>query len=357
MWDFTPFLYPDIYELVKPPDHIEYKKLIQFRHKSEVIDAIEKEGKRTFILSFISYNIATFSIFKAISKKHIPYSVFTAASPGIDIRRHKDHLAKRLMRVTPNKIVRYVRSVFSRIPPALLGIRPATLLLIGGGTKSLSNIKPTVNDRTDVLWIHSLDFDIYLNNTEDNREERNIAVFLDEYYPFHHDEIFSGIPHATTADEYYPILCRFFDYIEKELNLEVVVAAHPRSHYEKMLDFFQGRRVIRGKTVDLVKGAKLVILHSSNSLNFAVLYRKPMVFITTDRLDGSRNGKIIRQWASNFNKTPINISRKIDTDLKSEMWICEEYYKKYTHNFIKAEGTEELPFWQIVANKIKSIDL
>jgi hypothetical protein len=59
------------------------------------------------------------------------------------------------------------------------------------------------------------------------------------------------------------------------LDLTVVIAGHPCGHYEKRPDFFQGRKVIQGKTAELVKNAKLVILLESAAINFAILYKKP----------------------------------------------------------------------------------
>jgi len=183
-----------------------------------------------------------------------------------------------------------------------------------------------------------------------------MAVFLDEYFPFHPDNIHLGRKPPVTADEYYPLLCKFFNYVEEELGLNVVIAAHPRSHYDKLPDFFQGRKVIRGKTVELVKKSKLVILHDSTAANFSVLYKKPMIFVTMDRLEENvyGSGDSISSFASYFRKMPINISRNTNIDLGKEVLIYEEEYAKYKHDFIKIEGTEETPFWQVVSNKIKS---
>jgi len=143
--------------------------------------------------------------------------------------------------------------------------------------------------------------------------------------------------------------------MEEKLGLNVVIAAHPRSHYEKLPDFLHGRKVIRGKTVELVKDSKLVILHCSTAINFPVLYKKPMIFVTMDRLEKTVYGGYISKFASYFRKTPINISRNAGIDLERELFVYEEGYAKYKHDFIKIEGTEETPFWQVVVNKIKSL--
>jgi hypothetical protein len=216
---------------------------------------------------------------------------------------------------------------------------------------------PLINNETEVVWIHTLDYDIYLDNKESVQDETKMAVFLDEYFPFHPDFIHSGTNTPVTPEEYYPLLCKFFDYVEEDLGLKVVIAAHPRSHYDKFPDFFQGRKVIQGKTIELVKDSKLVILHCSTSMNFSVLYKKPMIFITMDGLEKSIYGGYISKFASYLRKTSINISKNSGIDLEREFFVYKEGYAKYKHDFIKMEGTEEKPFWEVVAKKIKFLTI
>lgn len=353
VWDFTPFLRPQVDSSVIPPDPIKYKNLIRFDCKRDVIAAINKEGSDCFVVSLIPYNIDTFSIFRVISKNKVPYSVFVSnAIPSPYSNKSKKNLFKKIRRLTPKKLISHF---FIRISPALFGISAATFAL-AGGTKSQTKL-PIINHETEVIWIHTLDYDIYLNNQNGQEKIENIAVFLDEDYVFHSDYIHLGIPSPTSAEDYFPFLCNFFDYIETKLNLEVVIAAHPRSHYEELPDYFQGRKVVRGKTAELVRKAKLVILQDSTSINFPVLYKKPMIFVTTDRIEKTIYGGCISKFAFYFRKTPINISREVNIDLEDELFIYEEGYAKYQHDFIKIDGTEDLPFWQVVSNRIKSLDV
>lgn len=354
VWDFTPFLHPQVDSSVVPPDTVEYKNLMRFNSKRDAIAAISKEWGDCFVVSLISYRRGTFSIFRQISKNNIPYSVFMSNSiPNPYSNKSKKDLFKKLRRrLTPKKLI---DSFFIRIPPFLFGVSPTTFALSGGAKSSTK--MPLINRKTEVTWIHTLDYDIYLDNKESVQCETKMAVFLDQYLPFHPDGIHTGTSPPVTSDEYYPLLCKFFNYMEEELGLNVVIAAHPRSHYDKLPDFFQGRKVILGKTVELVKDSNLVILCFSSALNFPVLYKKPMIFVTMDRLEKTVYGDYISKFASYFRKTPINISRNISIDLGKEFFIDEEGYAKYKHDFIKIEGTEELPFWQVVSNKIKELNV
>jgi hypothetical protein len=349
VWDFTPFLHPQVDRLVIPPDPIEYKNFMRFNSKRDAIAAISKEREDCFVVSLIPYRINTFSIFRQITKNKLPYSVFISNSiPDPYSNKSKKFLFKKIRRLTPRKLINHL---FIKIPFFLFGVSPATFALAGGAKSSTK--MPLINYKTEVAWIHTLDYDIYLDDKESVQGGAKMAIFLDAYVPFHPDNIHAGINSPVTPDEYYPLLCKFFNYVEEELGLNVVIAAHPRSHYDKLPDFFQGRKVIRGKTIELVKDSKLVILHDSTAINFSVLYKKPMIFITMDRFEKTEGGCYISKFASYFKKKSINISRNAGIDLERELFVYEEGYAKYKHDFIKTEGTEETPFWQVVANKIK----
>ena len=55
------------------------------------------------------------------------------------------------------------------------------------------------------------------------------------------------------------------------------------------------------------------MIHTSTSVNFAVIYNKPMLFITTNRMQLTRYANdLLASW---FNKKPINISKKYNLDL------------------------------------------
>ena len=53
-------------------------------------------------------------------------------------------------------------------------------------------------------------------------------------------------------------------------------------------------------------------------------------------------------------KRVINLSGHYSIDWNKELSIDENKYKLYKNNYVKMNGTEELPFWQIVANRIKN---
>ena len=183
------------------------------------------------------------------------------------------------------------------------------------------------------------------------------AVFLDEFWPFHPEAVYTEMPFPVTAEDYYPKLVHFFERVERDLGLQVVIAAHPKSYYERLPDYFGGRKVVWGKTVRLVKDAKLAMMHDSASLNFVVLYHKPVLFLSCALHPAWANHIRVDRMAAVFGKQPINLDELAPTiDWKAELKVDEGVYKSYQEKYIKQSGSPDKPAWQIFADFLKTLD-
>ena len=132
------------------------------------------------------------------------------ALPSIIQKLQPIDILKKILRATLNKLINYV---FVRIPHRYLGIKSACFNL-AGGEQSIHYRYP-VGPNTETLWLHTLDYDIYLK--ERNKlvqTKKNMGVFLDSYLPFHPDFIRQQVPAPITPEEYYPLLCGFFDFVD-----------------------------------------------------------------------------------------------------------------------------------------------
>jgi hypothetical protein len=322
--------------------------------KQEAVSAILKELHGSFVVSLIGYNLKSFPVFRALSKNRIPYSVFMAnALPSVAQKKLQPiDVLRKILRATPGKII---KSVSIRIPYKYLGIKSACFNFAGG--EHSTYCKYPVGPKTETLWLHTLDYDIYLQEINYSvLSNKDTCVFLDEYIPFHPDYIHMQVSPPATPEEYYPILCRFFDCLEDNHGIHINIAAHPRSIYEELPDYFGGRSVIIGKTVQMIRESGFVVAHSSTALNFAVLFRKPVVFITTNQLQQSSLGEFKKLMASWFGKLPINIDNPVAIDWDKELTVDEKAYSKYK-NCYKKNGSEDIPFWKAVSKRIKSFDV
>ena len=353
VWNFTPFLQNEMYLRDNVPCTRPWPGHILFKDKESAVDAITKLTPSSFVITGVHLTLATLPLYRALSKRGVPCaSLLAVALPlGTFPQKQKyQNKIKLLFRLLSWSRLR--DKLFSMIPFRYLGIRPVDLIF-AMGEKFLKSGYPA-DGNSEVLWTHFFDYDTYLQEKDRPCEiNHKTGVFLDEYLPYHSDNIACNLSHVP-ADKYYAQLRNFFDDLESRFKAEIIIAAHPRSHYEDKPALFGKRTVIRGKTSELVKQSGFVILHQSMSLNYAVLYRKPMIFTITDDAEKYLIEDPHPQWLAHyFGKSLHNLDRVQSIDLPEEMKINDQAYRSYKNDFIKKEGSADLHFWQIVAKRIE----
>jgi hypothetical protein len=171
---------------------------------------------------------------------------------------------------------------------------------------------------------------------------------------FHPDYKYLGIEPYCSAKKYYPDLNQFFKHFENETGLNIIIAAHPRTDYGKRGNPFNDREIIADRTVELVKYSSLVLAHMSTSINFAVLYNKPVIL-----LDSIKYETVLRNyisgWSSALNLTVINISKKW-TDGFNKIVVDKKIYKEYKKQYIKEPGTPKKFVWEIFCDYLDQLN-
>jgi hypothetical protein len=370
IWDITSCLNKNFKDELIIEDTQNFKNLRVFNENSEIFDAISHLDDGCIINCLIEYSLRTFYLFRAISKNKIRYCVFGMVSfpspyqPQQSFIGRIVSLLKKGSALKFNEIVNHILNKILLKYYFLFGVAPASIILLGGEKSKGSSSYP-INQKTIQLWTHASDYDIYLqHNTEFtgetglNNSGKMIGVFLDEYLPLHPDCHYVGLKFPISPENYYPKICNFFECLEKNFNVEIIIAAHPKSDYSNLPDYFGGRTIIKGETGRLVRKSSFVITHMSTSINFAVLYHKPIFFITFDDLQKMVVGKYIPGLyipaiASELGKTPINIDHLSGFNWKHEKEIDNDAYHQYRDNYIKKQGTPENQIWEIFSRYIQ----
>ena len=337
-----------------PPDPFSFPGLRMFNNKTVLRKGIEElhEDDLVILIGFSSPRY--FDVHKLLSASKADYAVFRANF----LPRNKSNgwfgeIKRGGKRISQIGFFDSVDVLYNIFCSKMFSLRPATFVLCGGKKSFLQS--SLVGETTKIIWAHTLDYDLYLRGEEEESEEEDIAVFLDEYHPFHPDWFLWGYTkNPLNPEKYYAQLCALFDKIEEEVGLRVVIAAHPRSVYEKHPDYFKGRTLHRGKTRELIRKSKLVITHASTANNFAVLYKKPVLFVT-DSISYAvpQVGGVVKAMSAAFGKKPAFLDKKYIIDWKTEMKADMVAYDHYAENYIKRKGTPEEPFWQIVTEEFK----
>lgn len=357
-YDFSPIVYPKLYQNCTFPDLYQPSNYFLCLNENKAMEAISELSRDSFVVMFPPFGHDTFKIFKALSKTNIPYCVVANQSFPIGEKQEIPFFSKIKNNFLSLKIKTLKKIIFRPLFANFLGIRRPNFC-IAASELSLEQNKNRylVGDNTKILWAHKLDYDIYLENKSKNSliTPGNTGIFLDPLAPmFEGDTLALDFKVTTTVEKYYPSICNFFDHVEKDVSIEI--AAHPKSNHPPCPDYFGGRKTIRGDTFGMIKNSRFVMAHSSTALQFAILLKKPIIFITTNELekDSDFSGEI-KASAQSIGKTPINIDEPFTVDWEKELRIDEKYYDDYIDLYIKKRGSEELNTWQILANHLKCL--
>lgn len=227
--------------------------------------------------------------------------------------------------------------------------------LVVGGKKSMNFIK---SKKTSIIRAHNLDYDFLLEKVEIKiNKENNYLVFLDEDGPYHPDFIHLGIKPFVSAKKYYPIINKGLDNLAGYLDLDIIIAAHPRSNYEtKELKY--KHPIYKNKTFELIRNANLVVGHGSTALQWAVILKKPIILVTTNEIQNEfyakKYSKIISNFANELGKNVLNLDNITKTDeFKKYLYVDKNKYKNYVETYIKTKGSPEKLVWDIVIERIE----
>ena len=355
----------DVSDIVHPKvdrDRSDYSRL---RSTMEVIHVkdidslnglVDMASNSDLIMNFAESGILTkrhWPIMRFIAKTGVPYLVqFSNAYPGH--KRYKDiggildrirDFWRRISEFDP------IDSCLSRLPRQILGI-PAPSFVIYGG-QCCEGYSRFVDGSTKRVFAHAMDYDEYRRVKSGTFKLANTAVFLDEFLPYHPDITMMGLKAPMDAGPYFVALRGLFERIEKELGLAVVIAACPHSDYEERPGIFGGRRIEKYRTADLVSESRLVIAHRSTAINYAVLFRKPLMLTAT------RSTYRHSSQTPYFDGLSIALQKSIQFfDDPAEINLCNPYevdnaiYDRYIRDYIKKPNSPNMSYWEIVADGI-----
>jgi hypothetical protein len=199
---------------------------------------------------------------------------------------------------------------------------------------------------------HSFDYEVYRAKEASGEKFINLdampyAVYLDEDITGHEDNLEMGLAAPASADQFYPALSQFFDMYELISSQRILIAGYP-SEKSKFKNHFQDREIRYQQTAQLVKNASIVFAHASTAISFAVLWKKPIIFLTST--------EISRSWYQPWIDTPqlllksrlINIDQNHSCDLSDFQAIDIASYNSYENCFIKAVDSPNDSLWNIV---------
>ena len=241
--------------------------------------------------------------------------------------------------------------LYSRINRLLLAILPdqrADFALVSGTSWQRD---PRFAQARRKIEAHSFDYERFRQiNTQPAASEFTsagpYAVYLDEDIAGHEDNEEVGLASPASAQRFYPALARLFDRFESATGMRVLIAAYP-SNRPGATAHFGARQVVMGRTAELIRGASLIFAHASTAISFAVLWRRPLIFLTSDEIERSwyqpwieAPRVLLRAAMMNLDRTPLDVS---PASMIADMFAYENYQAEY----IKSTRSPERSLWDI----------
>ena len=186
------------------------------------------------------------------------------------------------------------------------------------------------------IYSYSLDYNLYLNNSDNLDKSKKYIVFIDQNYPNHPGQKYRKKSKNINETKYYFELKRILFFLKEKLKLQIIVAAHPTSE----INFLENRlnlKVKKNDTINLIKNSLLVVTTTSTASSLALLYKKPLIFLTNNDIENSPDAYLPNTLANYTGSICINMSKEKYFDLQKNdfMKIDKKKSINYIYNYVK----------------------
>ncbi len=345
--DCTKWLQPNFYKSRAEKDYNFKEKIVikNFTHLENILNK-EKKNKVLGVIDLIGISQKHDDIRNFIKKKNIKLIYILNSELDKKLNLYQKIL---FYIYKKNKFQAILRRLF-KVSKKNYNLNDPDILLLNG-----ENGKKLIHSSQQFIDLCHFDYEIYLKEKKKKKKniKKNYALFLDQYLPFHSGQNYIGnIKKNLDFLNYYKNLEIFFKKFEEKYNLEVIIAAHPRSDYKTNNLLAKKRKFFINQTPKLIKYSKIVFTHTSNALNYAVLFKKPIFFLT---LDNYRNMDVFRpEFLSNHFKTfCFHMEKKIYFPKKNKLFTFNNIiYEKYKKDFLVTKKFKGNSFWKEFSKKI-----
>ncbi len=223
--------------------------------------------------------------------------------------------------------------------------------LVSGKLSRISSEK--VYGKNLQLKSHSFDYNIYLENISKKKYLDKI-VFIDQDWPLPFELVIRGGKKFVTFENYWKSLNIFFDYLENKFNKKVIIARHPRAKKDIKIS---NKKIVYNFTDQLIKNSFLNITHTSNAIQFALFYKKPLLIISTNELEQNQDTAVYSDMlalSKSLHKNILNVDRFSELQLLKEMKVNNQIYNTYINNYVKEIGSKNINTFFYLHNFLSS---
>lgn len=187
------------------------------------------------------------------------------------------------------------------------------------------------------LRVNHPDYDDFLAQRDEKAVfDGDYIVFIDTGFGIHPDSLFFK-NYKNFGDNllWQEKLCNFFEYIEKKLNLPVVIAVHPKIEYPE--NAWGGRPKIRNKTLNLVVHSKFVLQDCSNSISFSIIANKKLGLVVTQEFIFGSDLRCYMESLSELLHCPLFNLDKASFDSFCPVAVPDDIRELYIQRYLSAD--------------------
>ena len=228
---------------------------------------------------------------------------------------------------------------------------PRALDAIWAGTTVESVRNDLIDERTKILFIHTLDYDLV-------RASRSLSpgpavgkiVYLDTMGPEHPDYPVLGRRVITKPADWFASVRSAMGRIEATLGMEIAVVPHPRANPEETAIRYGHREVLTGSTAHAIRDSAFVLItDSTTSLGMVAALGKPCLALLTPMVHSQSHSRLAA-YAHALGITVVDHD-SIPDGLAVPLRDSEKQ-ARFVNDFVKRKGTPEQDFWDFVAEQI-----
>ncbi|MGE8377166.1 MAG: hypothetical protein ACN6PN_02420 [Sphingobacterium sp.] len=273
-------------------DVLPYLRGVQYNYREtgEIVSYISSfeefklrvsiQSSETIFIVEMYYRYDTIDFFTVLKKANIKcVKIDYYFNPTNCLNVHKNSDGVKIKRFLSRGGLHVLRSIYSIALKKIKKLDQAELYFRSGNKKL---------DTIPFIPIEYFDVEEFKTTLKDACRVINYdyIVFLDTMIVNHPDSQRDGSKETIEKDLYYRKMQSFFDRIEKSFGYKIVIAAHPKSNYSTE---FGERDIIKNKTGELVKYSQYVITHGSLSIDYALLFEKPIAFLKFKHMEEVSN--------------------------------------------------------------------
>ena len=338
-------------------DNTDRKYIIRISSYSELNKYLSIQNKQTTLfISIVTFEWRVCRLFRILTKHNCKLGVFARGFfpvPKVKkvaklfrIIRHLN--LKKTLSILKNRIVYWIKKngwIKTYDVVYLTGSKAISAIGIGYQLDNKDSL---------IVEVNTADYDNHLNKSNKALVNESYAIFLDENLPYHPDTKLFGI-NTISEKDYFPELNRFFDRLEDDFNIKIIIAAHPKAINYKTVNPFDGREIIINLTDDLVTNSAFVIVHDSTSIAFAVLHQKPIISVTSLNLKRAlpNNHAHVIAFSEFLNTCLIYYDKYEKTEISFN--VDKERYELYLLEFLTNKSTKNKLTQEIFIESLKKL--